>query len=110
MPTGTHLSWLLKALLKLVGGLRTRIGISFGGGSACGAGLVLVRVRRNRMKKRLHVGSEIMRRCRQRTRESEDCVHYLVHLHMVCSLDIFSLSPFSVSAVSVLAYLEYRVV
>jgi len=44
MPSGTHLSQLTKALLKLVSGLRTRVGISRGGGggSVCDAVLVLV--------------------------------------------------------------------
>jgi hypothetical protein len=38
MPTGTHMSWLSKALLKLVSGLRTRTGIGIGGRSICSAG------------------------------------------------------------------------
>src|SRR6266852_5293223 len=44
MSSGTLLSRLTKALLKLVIGLRTRVGISIrgGGGSVCGAVLVLV--------------------------------------------------------------------
>src|SRR6266849_4483298 len=40
MPSGTHLSQLTKALLKLVSGLWTRVGISIGGGGCCaGAGV-----------------------------------------------------------------------
>jgi hypothetical protein len=57
-------------------------------------------------KKRLRAGSQIIHRSRKGV-----CILLSICIwSVVASLGTFSLSPFSVGAVSVLAYLEYWIV
>ena len=86
------------------------IGISIGGGSVSGAVLVQVRVRRNRMEEDVACGEPDNAQVLGEDSESEKCALSCPPAYMVYSLGICSLSPFSVGAISALAFIEYWMV